>query len=80
VQEDLAARLGRDVDLVDLVDLRTASTVLAAQVLSHGQIVFDQDARARAEFEMVALAEYADLNDRRKGILDDIQQRGHVYG
>ncbi len=77
VQQTLAVRLGRD---VDLVDLRTTSTVLQAQILGSSRLVLDASPPARHAFEMHALAAYALLNEERAAILDDIRARGRVYG
>lgn len=74
--QELAIRLHRD---VDLVDLRTASTVMRMQVLSTGTCLDAPDEPARREFEMYAYSDYARLNEERKGILDDIRARGSVY-
>lgn len=76
LQERLAARAGRD---VDLVDLRAASTVMQAQVVSTGRVVLDRDPAARAHFETVVYAAYALLNEERAGILADIAARGRVH-
>ena len=77
VQERLATRLGRD---VDLVDLRAASTVMQAQVVATGRVLLDADPGERARFETVAYSAYAMLNEERAGILADIAARGTVYG
>ncbi len=74
---DLAATLGRDVDLVDLA---AASTVMRAEVVRTGRVIFDGDPTARANFEIYALGAYFDLNIERRGILADIRERGSVYG
>lgn len=74
--QDLATQLHRD---VDLVDLRTASTVMRMQVLSTGTCLDAPNEPARREFEMYAYSDYARLNEERKGILDDIRARGSVY-
>jgi len=44
LQEDLAAKFGRD---VDLVDLRSATTVMQAQVLNSGTVLAELDRTAR---------------------------------
>jgi predicted nucleotidyltransferase len=77
LQEDLAHLLRRD---VDLVDLRAASTVLAAEVLRHGSVAYESDRTARAQYEMTLLADYADLNERRRAHLDEVARRGTVHG
>ena len=77
LQEDLAAELGRD---VDLIDLRAASTVMQAQVLDKGMVLAEADRTARRQFEMQVCSAYAILNEERAGILEDVQARGHIYG
>lgn len=76
VQEAVAARVGRD---VDLVDLRAASTVMQAQIVSTGRVVLDTDPDERARFETVVYSSYAMLNEERAGILADVAARGTVY-
>ena len=77
VQEQLAAVLGRD---VDLVDLSRASTVMAMQVIGRGQLLFDGDTAARGDFEDRAYSAYARLNEERRGILQRAAAEGTVYG
>ena len=75
--QELATQLHRD---VDLVDLRTASTVMRMQVLSTGACLDSQDEQARREFEMYAYSDYARLNEERREIVKGITERGLVYG
>ena len=75
--QDLAARLHRD---VDLVDLRSASTVMRMQVISTGECLASPDEAARREFEMYAYSDYARLNEERRDILKRISGSGLVYG
>ena len=77
VQEQLAARLGSDVDLVDLA---TAAPVMAIQVVALGEILFDGDSAARGQFEDRMFGAYARLNEERRGILERIAAEGTVYG
>jgi len=77
LQERIAAMLHTS---VDLIDLRAASTVMRVQVLEHGVLLYERDSSERAFFEASALSAYARLNEERRGILDDIQRRGHVHG
>jgi predicted nucleotidyltransferase len=74
--QELAVQLHRD---VDLLDLRTASTVMKMQVLTTGQCLETRDERAKAEFEMYTYADYARLNEERKELLKGITERGSVY-
>ncbi|MEK7763361.1 MAG: nucleotidyltransferase domain-containing protein, partial [Nitrospirota bacterium] len=53
--QDLAIQLHRD---VDLVDLRSASTVMRMQVISTGTCLNAPDEPARREFEMYAYSDY----------------------
>jgi len=73
---ELGVRAGRD---VDLVDLRTASTVFRFQVVSTGRLLLCLDKQAVARFEMRALADYCRLNEERGAILDDVRRLGRVY-
>ncbi len=75
--QELAIQLHRD---VDLVDLRSASTVMRMQVLSTGTCLASEDDAARREFEMYVYSDYARLNEERRDILDSIKKRGQVYG
>lgn len=77
LQEQLAAALHRDVDLVDLT---AASTVMRVQIIAHGRLLYEREAGAAARFEMVVLASYARLNEERRGILDDVHRLGSVHG
>ena len=65
---------------VDLVDLRRASTVMRAQVIANGERLFCADSRVCDEFEDGVFSAYARLNEERRAILQDIQERGSVYG
>lgn len=77
LQQQLAALLHKD---VDLVDLRSASTVLRMQVVSTGECLVSANERNRKEFEARALSAYARLNEERRGILEDVRTWGSVYG
>jgi predicted nucleotidyltransferase len=75
--QELAIQLHRD---VDLVDLRTASTIMRMQVISTGTCLDASDESARREFEMYAYSDYARLNEERRDILKRIAESGVVYG
>jgi predicted nucleotidyltransferase len=77
VQEGLAAEIGRDVDLVDLVN---ASPVLAIQVITGGHLIYDGDSAARGRFEDRTFGAYARLNEERRGILERLASEGSIYG
>lgn len=75
--QELAIQLHRD---VDLINLRSASTVMRMQVLSTGSCLTSEDEQARREFEMYAYSDYARLNEERGMILKGITKSGLVYG
>lgn len=77
LQERIARQLAID---VDLVDLRRASTVLLVQVIDRGEVLIDASPIEREHFEARALSDYARLQEERRGILDDIRDRGSVHG
>jgi predicted nucleotidyltransferase len=77
LQEELAALVHTH---VDLVDLRQASTVMRVQVLRDAVLVVDASPVERQMFEVFALSAYARLNDERREILNDVAERGRVYG
>jgi len=73
----LVLEVGRE---VDLVDFRQASTVFKAQILGLGQVIYSNDPKKLAEFQIRTLKEYALLNEERAEILRNISARGSVYG
>lgn len=77
LEQELSARLHQ---LVDLVDLRRASTVLRMQIISTGTYLLSQDDTQRETFETFVYADYARLNEERRDILKDIASHGRVYG
>lgn len=77
LQQELAIALHQD---VDLVDLRSASTVMRFQVVSTGELLFEGDATKRAEFEMLTYSMYTRFNEERREILEQVRREGRVYG
>ena len=75
--QELAIQLGRT---VDLLDLRSTTTVMRAQIISTGRCLKSHDDQARAEFEIYAYSGYARLNEERRELLKDIKERGLIYG
>lgn len=73
---ELALRLGRD---VDLLDLRAASTVMQYQIVTTGQRLWARDAQA-ALYESFILSAKTALDEARAGLLADIGAIGKVYG
>jgi len=66
--QEIARMAGREVDLVDLA---RADAVIRAQVVGVGRRVFTAPrcARQADEFELLALADYARLNEERSEVL-----------
>jgi uncharacterized protein len=76
IAQELAAKLNRD---VDLIDLNQASTVFQAQVVHTGKTIYCTDEQKKANFEMQAFKMYAKLNEERSEILNNIAESGSVY-
>ncbi len=57
-----------------------ASTVFKAQILGLGQVIYSNDPKKLAEFQIRTLKDYALLNEERAEILKNISARGSVYG
>jgi len=72
----LAEKLNID---LDLLDLRAATTVMQHQVLTGGQRLWSSGSQTD-EFELFVLSEKFDLDLWRKPIIDQIQEKGRIYG
>ena len=66
IASELADQL---VHVIDLVNLKQASTVLAKEVLLTGTPIFIGNPAIQQEFEMLVLADYARLNEERQAVL-----------
>lgn len=73
--QDLADLIGIE---VDLVDLDRASTVFRTQIYMTGTVIFARDETDLQKQKMTALSMYAKLNESRKEILDNIDERGTI--
>lgn len=76
LSSDLAEMVGCE---VDLLDLRAASTVMQYQVVAYGERLWQSDVRAEL-YECFIYSEKWDLDERNKGIIEDIEKRGKIYG
>lgn len=74
--QELAILAKRDVEVIDLL---TTTTVMRAQIIAKGRRVFCAKKSECEEFEDLAFSTYARLNEERREILRDIQERGHIY-
>ncbi|HEX6922363.1 MAG TPA: nucleotidyltransferase domain-containing protein [Bacillales bacterium] len=75
--QELADLANRD---IDLIQLKKASTVFRSQIVGTGKVIYCRDENKKDEFEMLTYKQYMKLNEERKIILDQIQERGSVYG
>jgi len=64
---------------VDLLDIRAASSVMQSQIWTQGERWWAKDMRASL-FEAAMLNEKLYLDAARQGLLNDIAQRGTIYG
>jgi len=53
---------------IDLIDLRTASSVLRSEVVNGSQVLFQRDPGRVLAFEAGVLGEYADLLDATRSL------------
>ncbi|WP_035165334.1 type VII toxin-antitoxin system MntA family adenylyltransferase antitoxin [Caloranaerobacter azorensis] len=70
ISQELADVLNRD---VDLIDLNKATTVLKAQIIGNGKIIYSKNDRKVSEYRIRALKEYCLLNEERQVILQKIK-------
>ncbi|MEN6567458.1 MAG: nucleotidyltransferase domain-containing protein [Veillonellales bacterium] len=77
IGQELAQLLNKE---VDLLDLEQSSTVMKAQIITSGRILYCSDDEKRMDFYIRALKEYALLNEERTPVLDELERRGSVYG
>jgi len=75
--QDIAAMVNVE---IDLIDLRTASTVMRMQIVEGGKRLYCRDQVACDGFEDFVFSDFARLNEERAGILEDVERRGAVYG
>jgi predicted nucleotidyltransferase len=73
---ELASRLGRE---VDLVDLRRVPPLMRFEVFESGVRVAARDPTACDFYETAAVSGYQRLNDERRELLQEISERGTVY-
>lgn len=76
IEQDLAALMHMDVDLVDLA---AASSVMRMQIVATGECVYSSNEPARLRFETYVYSSYARLNEERREILEQVIRRGRVY-
>jgi len=70
LSQSLANALCRE---VDLVDLNSASTVMAKEVIRTGTLLASASPALLQEFEMRTLSDYARLNEERQPVLANLR-------
>lgn len=74
--EEIARDLGMD---VDLVDLRSASTVMQYQIVTTGRLLLAEGPDVE-RYEIFVRAEGIDLEAARAPLIADIRREGRVHG
>ncbi|AJF07540.1 type VII toxin-antitoxin system MntA family adenylyltransferase antitoxin [Geoalkalibacter subterraneus] len=75
--QEMATMFGREVDLIDLAQ---ATTVFRMQVIAHGRRIWCADEVRVETYADYVFSSYARLNEERRWILQDIRERGNIYG
>lgn len=76
LQAELVARLGRD---VDLINLRQMPTVFQKEVIMAQRRIYCADQASADSFEMLVLSLYQKLNQERASILEEGLRSGRFY-
>ena len=74
---ELAFEVKRDIQIVNLKEI---STVFAAQIVGTKEVLYCEDKKLMATFDIRTFKDYAKLNEERKVILDVIEKDGRIYG
>jgi len=77
LQQDLAARINRD---VDLIDMRTASLTLNNEIVQRGQLLYSDPEFDRPRFELGVISRFLDFQEATRDLREAIRQRGYVHG
>jgi uncharacterized protein len=73
----LASQWGRE---VDLINIRDVSPVLQCEIIQSNQRLFAKDAEQADNFELFAMSQYRDYNERFAPEFARIATTGKVYG
>lgn len=77
VRQNLAAKLKKD---VDVIQLREASLVLRNEVVQGGGPIFTAEGFDRPYYEMLAISTFLDFQETTRALREDIKKRGFVRG
>jgi|WetSurMetagenome_2_1015567.scaffolds.fasta_scaffold19476_6 uncharacterized protein len=64
---------------VDLINLRTVSTVFQNIIINTGKVIFCADEYSKGTFEMLVWSFYQKLNEERAEILEALFKTGKAY-
>ena len=65
---------------IDISDLQKLPVTLRVQIVMQGERIFCKDQVAAETYDTHTLSDYVRLNEERRYILKDIQQRERIYG
>lgn len=65
---------------VDLIDIKEIDTVFTMQIFAHGIPIYIEDENEFIRQRMRAYSMYVTLNEQRALIINDIKERGSVFG
>ena len=65
---------------IDISDLQKLPVTLRVQIVLQGERIFCEDQVAAETYDTHTLSDYVRLNEERRYILKDIQQRERIYG
>jgi predicted nucleotidyltransferase len=77
LSDQLAAQTGC---VIDLNDMRALPVTLRVQIVTQGRRLYAANLASVEAYDSRVLSEYAELNEFRRPILDDIRARGSIYG
>lgn len=75
----LASQFNKD---FDCIDLKNTNTAFATHIIDSGKLIygFEENKNEIISFEITLMSMYANLNEERKDIIDDVLKRGSIYG
>ena len=65
---------------VDLIDLNVANTVFKMQIFGYGETIYAKNSYQLNSYETNVFRMYADLEEKRREVLQEIHESGSVYG
>ena len=75
LQSELSARLGRK---VDLIELKSANTFLAFEIVAKGRPIYIKDEAQLSNFYLKTLSQYYDLQITLRPYFEEAKKRGSI--